>query len=481
MNETIDYTTTHSKRCITLFIQAHGFSLIDNIIPENDAQYVTTLNFPGGVGRSGLAKNFCNRVKIGHNKNAGVCDVKLFETQLDMMTIEYIHHVYYEIVNGLIEHNNQCLESVHAFKVLSDGLPIVYANANIPYFHSKTNIEFGIEQVEPFVIETPYIDKEYMIYPNEHEECDKRTSDCKSGKCNLRSQEEQLCPEYGITVVHSSNIDDLAWTLAGIPKRGKIQTANLNQSEGHSLIVQDDYDEDMESALPSTYTHWRDKLKQLFIVNKRDLNQKKRIILENFLTIEPNEYNKIVWEEYNKINENNPKEYNKFITEEYNKISQENQYEIKISNQSKKAFLELKKTFRDIEILDNEYTKRLAVYDLMTKELDISLPISKQNRILPSVRLSDIIDIFINGMGFDHIYIIDPSCNNCDFPTETPRNRDRIRELDIQTRIRSRKRPVYTKRKNTPHDITINTRTIRKSHSKTRKRANTFGGNKKYK
>jgi hypothetical protein len=408
------------KKCITIFIQAHGEVITGSIIPEDLAKSVSILNFPGGVDRYGTMEASCPPVKISHNKYARMCDVKLYGPQLDMMVLEYIHHVYSQ-TNKLSLPSVSCLESQHALKVINDGLPLVYANKGIPYFHGITNDEVMSEPTEPFVIHIPYNDKNYTLHPSLHEDCSSSPDECSSGHCTLLDSMKQLCPEYGITIVHSSNNDDLAWTLAGIPEGGDLLTVNLNQSEGHESFMMDE-----DESLPSTYTHWKNKITTKYFIRQRALRQ-----------------------QIGEIKTDTSGKYSETRDELLGKYNYE------------------------LTSLNSESKQKIGVYDNMTRVLNRDIPISMQDELLPKTTLSDIIDIFINCMGYDHLYIIDPSCNYCDVEV----NKKQIQEIDEATRLRSGLRPSYKKVFNNPTDISIRDES-EKIITGTRKRARSFGGRK---
>lgn len=416
-----------NKKCITLFIQAHGEIITGNIIPEDVSKSVSILNFPGGADRFGTMDAKCPPVKIGHNKYARMCDVKLYGPQLDVMVLEYIHHVYSETTKLSFPSNN-CLESQHALRVARDGLPLVYANKGIPYFHGITNDEVMPEPIEPFVTHAAYNDKNYSMHPIAHEECSSSHEECNAGQCTLLDSMKQLCPEYGITIVHSSNKDDLSWTLAGIPKNGELLSVNLNHSEGHSSItitLNEEEDESLDS-LPSTYTYWKNKLVSQYFIIQRGLKQKIREI-------------------------------------EINKTGEYSETGVEL----------LSKYNLELTTINSEIKRKVEVYNNMSRILNRDIPISMQDGLLPKTKLSDIIDIFINCMGYDHLYIIDPSCNYCDVDV----NQKQIQEIDEATRIRSGLRPFYKKVYNNPTDISIKGES-EKITTGTRKRARSFGGRK---
>ena len=415
------------KRCITIFIQGHGQLIYGDIIPENDAKRVSMLNFTGGVERYGTMESYCKPVMIKHNKGVDITNVKLYGPQLDIMVLEYLHHVYRE-TNELIHPNDRCLESDHALKVITEGLPLVYANRSIPYFHDILDApEIMPEPAEPFVIQHPYNDKNYSLYPAKHENCSLTTSDCSAGgKCVLLQKNRQYCPEYGITIVHSSNEDDLAWTLSGIPIGGDLLQVNLNQYDGHSEIIkeffEDEWEEPQITRMKSTYKHWRDKIENRYFIKQRELKQKIQHIK---------------------------------------------------STQSEETDNELlDKYTNDLKSLNSDHIEMVTKYDTMTRMLNVHTPILKQSyELLPRIKLSDIIDIFINGMGFHQLYIIDPSCNGFDIHVTVKQAND----VDTEVRRRSGKRLSYKKVYNNLDSESVKSIPV-KPFNITRKRASTFGG-----
>jgi hypothetical protein len=90
------------------------------------------------------------------------------------------------------------------------------------------------------------------------------------GKCKLLRQRQISCPEYGITVLHSSIPSDKEYTIAGLPMVNDINieqenrlAINLNQTEGHNpLKVQSEDDEQPVhgSKKQSCYNFWKLKL-----------------------------------------------------------------------------------------------------------------------------------------------------------------------------------------------------------------------------
>lgn len=68
--------------------------------------------------------------------------------------------------------------------------------------------------------------------------------------------------------------------------------------------------------------------------------------------------------------------------------------------------------------LEGERDKIIRLYRKMTLILESYTPTSQKiimEEKLPEIKLSEILEIFINGMGYDKINIIDPSCDTCQY------------------------------------------------------------------
>lgn len=71
-----------------------------------------------------------------------------------------------------------------------------------------------------------------------------------------------------------------------------------------------------------------------------------------------------------------------------------------------------------IKRLEGERDRIIDLYRKMTLVLDPDIPTSQQimmEQQLPKIKLSDLLEIFIKGMGYDNINIIDPSCDTCEY------------------------------------------------------------------
>jgi len=66
--------------------------------------------------------------------------------------------------------------------------------------------------------------------------------------------------------------------------------------------------------------------------------------------------------------------------------------------------------------LIKERDRIIELYNKMTRTLESSTPTSDKiiaDELLPEIKLSEILQIFRNGMGYDKVNIIDPSCDSC--------------------------------------------------------------------
>ena len=133
------------------------------------------------------------------------------------------------------------------------------------------------------------------------------------------------------------------------------------------------------------------------------------------------------------------------------------------------------------------WQERLFKYDMMTNELDRFIPRSSltasQEKLLPEVTLVDLIDIFVNGMKYDHIYIIDPTYNSCDFEGNRPSKLLKMTAHDYVERIRTKTdRPSflpieYVRHRNNPSVGTNNP----KERIRDLRRTKSIGGKRKKK
>jgi hypothetical protein len=107
---------------------------------------------------------------------------------------------------------------------------------------------------EFLLLNPPRTDKNYYLRPNLHENCDKCV---KTGQsvCTQLPPDQILSPEYGITVIESSEPEDAEFTLKGIT----LQNPDIKDPESHlRQIVNWNYYYDGERTL-ETYMYWANK------------------------------------------------------------------------------------------------------------------------------------------------------------------------------------------------------------------------------
>jgi hypothetical protein len=211
---------------------------------------------------------------------------------------------------------------------------------------------------------------------------------------------------------------------------------NLNQKEGHEpLNVRDDDHEEIESGnqIPtkkSSYIFWKMKLLHYKL--------QEIMVIQNHIT-----YQKKMREIYNNDME----------------ISEEKKQQLLLQQDEK-----IKKLKDTMTILDRRWRDRLFTYDMMTNAIDRFTPRSmlsdKQEDLLPEVTLEDLIDIFVNGMKYDYVYIIDPTCNSYKFQGNRQSKLLKMVAHNYVERIRTKTdRPsflpiAYVKRYNNPSEGT---------------------------
>lgn len=458
-------------KCISVCIQGHGIILRKNeridFIKESIRKNASILTIPSGMGREGLMYAERPTMTMRGSKNKGVSDVFLFGQALDVMSMEYFHNVYHDLSKK--PNMTGCEIANDGINFITGNIPLIYANASVPYFHShKPEKDITTQPSESYKLTKPHYNKLFTMYPNLHEYCNKYTSDCEGGKCKLLRERQRRCPEYGITVLHSSIPMDTEYTLAGLPMVNDITiekenrlAINLNQMEGHKplKIKNDDADENFDeddnhpSQKISSYTFWKKKLIHYKIQEIR--------AIQYHIT-----YQQRKRETYIKDTE----------------ITEEEKQPILLQLDEKITKLKEK-----MAILERIWQDRLFKYDIMTNELDRFIPRStltvSQEKILPEVTLVDLIDIFVNGMKYDHIYIIDPTCNSCDFEGNRPSKLLKMTAHDYVERIRTKTdRPSflpieYVRHRNNPSVGTNNP----KERIRDLRRTKSIGGKRKKK
>jgi len=404
-----------SEKIVTLYISAHGSSILDSRIPRDLAKKVNILNFAGGIHTTGLMLRKCPELTIGHEPGTGCSGVTLPGPQLDIMALQYIHHVYHDLSQSSDLTASQV--SKRSLKTIYDNIPLVYANVKIPYFHNHEYENITTEPQAPFTMRHPTINKYYSMYPVEHENCSSTKEECSEGRCRLRPREEQRCPEYGITVVHSTQEEDMPYTLAGVSKSDNSTRVNLNDPEGHKGY------EGVAYSHSSTYEYWKQRLNEHIDSDIEQINLVESKIPGMSKKELDVELDKIYGDEY--------------LTP---KAMADKTRELRNANRGHD--IQVKKLNKLRNKLTGKYEDVVRKYEAMASEL------TEQHK--PSTYLSDIIDVFIS-MGFDKIHIIDPTCNSCEFP-ETPEKGNgyykamgSIVANDIWSRIASGLRPQYNR------------------------------------
>jgi len=405
-------TTSYVKKCITICIQGHGSiecnDRVVETIKSDVRKNVTILDIPGGISRKGLMESNCPTMTMRGSKQKGVSDVLLCSQALDVMSMEYFHHLYHELSKK--ESTSGCDIAKEGIETIVDNIPLIYANANIPFFH-KNDRDRDVTTLpqESFKLIHPHYNKLYSLYPTTHEYCNPATSNCAGGKCKLLRPRQIDCPEYGITVLHSSIPTDKEYTISGLPVVNDIRieeenrlAINLNQMEGHNpLRIRLDDDEEQpvqDHKKHSCSNFWKLKLlhyktRELGVIQSHISYQEKKKGIEGDQT---------------KIDK---------LKDKFNK-------------------------------LERVWRRRLNNYNTMTNIFDRTVPRSmltdEEDDMLPYVTLEDLIDIFINGMKYDHIYIIDPTCNSCKFSGSRSSKLLKMTAHNYRERIRTKSdRPSF--------------------------------------
>ena len=463
--------SSYNKKCITVCVQGHGEIIskdgVVDFIKESVREHASILTIPSGMGREGLMCAERPTMTMRGSKNKGVSDVFLFGQAIDVMSMEYFHSVYHDLSKKL--NMTGCEIASDGIDFITENIPLIYANASIPYFHShKPEIDITIQPSESYKLTKPHYNKLFTMYPNPYEYCNKYTSDCEGGKCKLLRERQRGCPEYGITVLHSSVPSDNEYTLAGLPMVNDISiekenrlAINLNQIEGHKplKIRSDDDDENVDedgnhpSQKNSSYIFWKKKLIHYKLHEIREI--------QNHIT-----YQQRKKEAYIRDTE----------------ISEEEKQPILLQLDEK-----IKKLKEKMAKFERIWQERLFKYDMMTNELVRFIPRStltaSQEKLLPEVTLVDLIDIFVNGMKYDHIYIIDPTCNSCELEGSRPSKLLKMTAHDYVERIRTKTdRPSflpveYVRHYNNPSEGTNNP----KERIRDLKRTKSIGGKRKKK
>jgi hypothetical protein len=235
------------KKSITLFIQAHGGIIKGSIIPKGLAQDCKILSFTGAIGRAGIMKRDCNGIEMGSISIGGqqiLPRIPVKGEQLDMMALSYTQQVYSNI-NKLLPIGVSNEKSNLSFDLVHKNIPKIYENCGVTKFRGSIISATPYGDLTPFSDLTPTQDKNYWLYPNEHEDCVFRGK-CSRLGCEVLEKKDQICPYYGVYVVYSSIPEDFNYTLCGLQEEKEEHTKyNLNIMRGSA-----------------TKQYWSDKLEQ---------------------------------------------------------------------------------------------------------------------------------------------------------------------------------------------------------------------------
>jgi hypothetical protein len=177
---------------VTIFIQGHGEELLNT--PFQNVKRLSLLSFSGSPGELG---------------NMKICDSG---ESIDIQTIKYLHFMY----SNLYSKYNSTVTQMDIYNKLPDDLRELYKNCNIQY------------EDEGFTVTYPISERIFTLTPNTHENCVKCIESGSKRCIYERNSRKQLCPEYGITVLASSDPYDDGFTLATIRLEEKRTKVNWN-------------------------------------------------------------------------------------------------------------------------------------------------------------------------------------------------------------------------------------------------------------
>lgn len=373
---------TREKKSITIFIQGHGELLMNDesleIIPLKKAKKVTMLNIPGGVFIPGISDMVPNKMTIPANVKKNIPEIEIEVPQVDLKVIDYLHKSY-KALDDNHKHDKNFNVDKEGMELSKQNIHLIYANSGIPYFHESVLESISRKPVEPVVKRTPVYDKIFLLHPTEHEDC-LYEKGCNDGRCTHKEREFRVCPEYGITIVHSSVTEDNPYTLSGIEYGNRLYV-NLNQDESRNRIGSRQY---------STYEYWGRKLDS-------GLMKRMNILDEDIRKISSLTSNENMIQDLDNLREQSL---------DYNS-SQEHNYE------TMTGIFDIDKSVADMSWIETMY--------------------------LPKVTLSEIIDMFIDGMGYDHLYIIDPTCNFCELSENRSKALFQLHSHNIREKVRTNK------------------------------------------
>lgn len=209
---------------VTIFIQGHGSE--DYTLSLKQSINLNLLSFCGQIGALG-------EMKLENG------------LQLDIAALNIIQKYYKDHLNDTQDNKLQGISYV---------LPILYKRFGITF----PNGGFKITQ--------PVRQRTFFLRPNEHENC-RMCTEFGSERCLESRTRNVLCPEYGITVVDSSDTQDNGFTLDTIREGYLTKSVNMNMS-------------------PSNFQHWQKKItdpnkKQQF---KQKIIDKKEVTLTELIS-----------------------------------------------------------------------------------------------------------------------------------------------------------------------------------------------------
>ena len=425
---------TREKKSITIFIQGHGELLMNDetleIIPLKKAKKVTMLNIPGGVFISGISNMVYNKTAIPANDKKNIPEIEIEVPQVDLKVIDYLHKSY-QALDDNHKHDKNFNVDKEGMELSKQNIHLIYANSGLPYFHESVSESISRRPVESVVTRTPVYDKMFFLHPTDHEDC-LYEKECENGRCTHKEREFRVCPEYGITIVHSSVTEDNPYTLSGMEYGNRLYV-NLNQEESRKRIGSRRY---------STYDYWGRKLNS-------GLMKRMNILDEDIRKISSLTSNENMEQNLNNLRE---------------------------------------------QSLDYSSAQE-HTYETMAGTFDIDTPVSHMSWLetmyLPKVTLSEIIDIFIDGMGYDHLYIIDPTCNVCELSENRSKTLFQLHSHNIRQKVRTNKVnpsefPIVTNYAPNRNSDDNAIHRVRNSYNTARvkaieKRNPTFGGKRKSK
>jgi hypothetical protein len=187
-----------NSKVVTLYLQAHGeqgSDEIDNIIGLQgnlDLKNVNLLSFCGFPGFIGETNTKCS----GYNDYA-----------TDIWTMDNLKYLYRERKETEIK-ENRIIPKSYQWNILSEIADILRIG-----FKTECDIEYpgyGFRQT------LPRSERLFKYFPTEHENCIKCLGAKDDSTCEYIEESDvnkHHCPEYGIVVIESSEIDDMEFTL----------------------------------------------------------------------------------------------------------------------------------------------------------------------------------------------------------------------------------------------------------------------------